>query len=114
VAEQAVRLPPEAFFLEMKKTNKQKTETISFQVTLGEANRIHRAALFSDNSIQDYLFGAVFTAVGDDEDYMDSENLEEMYSTKEPVRAVEFSVGRLSPNWRHRENLPAAPDWRNI
>ena len=96
----------------MKKNNQ--TEIISFKVTREEANRIHRAAMFSDNSLQDYLHGAVFTAVGDDEDYMDEENLGEMYSTKTPVRGVEFVVGRAASNWQHRESLPVAPDWRTL
>jgi len=96
----------------MKKNNQ--TEIISFKVTREEANRIHRAAMFSDNSLQDYLHGAVFTAVGDDEDFMDSENLAEMYATKTPVRGVEFVIGRAASNWEHREGLPVAPDWQTI
>lgn len=96
----------------MKKNNQ--TEIISFKVTREEANRIHRAAMFSGNSLADYLHGAVFTAVIDDEDHMNSGNLAEMYATKTPVRGVEFITGRAASNWEHREGLPSAPDWQAI
>lgn len=89
----------------MNKTNAHKTETITLQVTPDDANRLHRAAMFSGISLDEYIYGSIFVSVCEEETWMDAENLKRMYKTKKPHRNVEFE-------FEDSPGLPVAPDWR--